>query len=91
MGRLACVLLLCVACGNITRKADDAGVQKDAPSIDAPSPDAQMVGQSREIVSGAGRASSATYQLDMEVGHAIQQKKTSSATYTLEGNASVKP
>ena len=91
MVRLALLTLLGLsACGNITRKGDDGGVPKDTTSIDG-SPDAQMVGQSREVVSGAGRMTGATYTLDVEVGHPISQKKISSATYTLEGNAAVKP
>jgi hypothetical protein len=89
MTRLAWLFIGCAACGNITRKADDGGVPKDASSDAAP--DAAMFGQSREVVSGAGRASGPTYTIDMEVGHVVSQKKTTGPTYTLEGNAAVKP
>ena len=89
MLRSLMMIFLATACGNITRKADDGGVTPKDGGIDA-MVDAP-VGQSREIVSGAKHMSGATYQLDVEVGHPVSQRKITGATYTLEGNASVKP
>jgi hypothetical protein len=82
------LILFATACGNITRKSNDAGVPIDGQPdalVDAP------VGQSREIVSGAKHLSGATYQFDVEIGHSVSQRKITGPTYTLEGNASVKP
>lgn len=89
------VLLGNAACGNISRKSDDDGAPHDATIIDTDGPtmpDAPpMVGQSREVVSGARRVSGPTYTFDIEIGHPFQQKKITGTTYTLEGNAAVKP
>src|SRR5882672_9008702 len=107
MRRLVCLFIVVAAgCGNITRKADDGG-PRDAPpttdATDAPKPlidagsgarplDAFVVApQSREIVSGGATMSGATYSMDVQVGNAIWQAPVAGATYTLEGNASVKP
>ena len=90
------IVALC-ACGNITRKQDDAGTQKD----DAP-PDTKMIDagvdmmmlvptEAREILPGGSRMQSTTYTMDCQLGHFVQQIKASGATYTLEGNAAVKP
>lgn len=93
MGRFLVVLMFCVACGNISREADDAGVTKDAPMPDAPMPDAAVLLPSppREFVSGAARVTGPTYKFDVEIGHPIMQLKMNGATYKLEGNAAVKP
>ena len=94
------LLLLVAACGNISRKGDDAGIRDDAPidatmidatMIDATPVDAPPATPAREIVGGAGRLTGATYMLDVEVGHSFSQNKASGATYTIEGNAAVKP
>jgi len=94
-------LMLCVAaCGNITRKQDDAGVKDDAKMIDAPiqvtdagidTPPPPPPTESREIVTGGVRMQGTTYTFDVEVGHPSQQSKVTGATYTFEGNAAVKP
>lgn len=76
--------------------ARDAGVDDgpvtdgpvDAP-IDAPPPPPPAKGQ--EMVTGAGRVTSATYQMDVQVGNFHAQSKATSATFTIEGNATVKP
>ena len=91
-------LMLCVAaCGNITRKQDDAGV-KDAKEIDAPGDgptDASIDGrpptESREIVTGGTQMQGTTYTFDVQVGHPFQQSQATGSTYTFEGNAAVKP
>lgn len=100
MTRWVAVLLVgLAACGNITRKSDDAGVvHDDAPvddaGIDAPadaSIDAPPPSESREIMSGGGTLTGAMYTFEVEVGHAFQQSQASGPTYTIEGNAAVKP
>lgn len=95
MARFLVVLLFCVACGNIARQADDAGVTKDAPMpvIDAAVIDAEVLAPSpaRDLVSGAARVTGPTYKFDVEIGHPVMQLKMNGATYQLEGNAAVKP
>jgi hypothetical protein len=84
MARIACLLLICVAagCGDVTRPGTGDGGPPDA------NPGA---GAAREIVGGAGRVTGATYTLDVQVGHPVSQEPASGATYTIEGNAAVKP
>jgi hypothetical protein len=99
MMRLGLVAIVCLAaCGNITRKQDDAGVRDDTridtmmmvdAGIDAPP--ALPPTESREIVNGAGRLTGATFTLDVQIGHGISQERASGATFTIEGNAAVKP
>jgi hypothetical protein len=101
MARLACLSLLCalVACGSATRPFDDAN---NEPPDAHPAPDAnntdipdampqQAATPAREIVNGGGRVTGATYTFDVEIGQPISQQPASGATYTIEGNASVKP
>jgi hypothetical protein len=96
MARIACLLLWsCVvgACGNISRPGNDdfdAG-QHDAAVIDTGVPDAVPPTASREIVGGAGRLTGGTYTLDVEIGHSFGQQPASGPTYTIEGNAAIKP
>ncbi len=93
MTRIAC-LLLCVAagCGNVSRPFADANgddQQFDAADFDAaPQPPPTP---SREVVGGAQRMSSGTYTFDVEIGHPVSQQPASGPTYTIEGNAAVKP
>lgn len=92
------LLMSLAACGDITRETNDSGVHDaklaDTPLSDAPA-DASIDGppptESREIVSGGARLTSATYQLDVQVGDPLSQATIAGATYTLEGNAAVKP
>jgi hypothetical protein len=97
MVRLIMWALLCVAaCGNVSRGQDDAGMVYDA-AIDTPSPpsdaaqDAAPLKEARELVSGGARTMSATYTLDVEVGHGAQQGRSTSPSYKLEGNTAVRP
>jgi hypothetical protein len=60
----------------------------DAP-IDTPIQIAPTPG--RELVTGAGRASSASYVMDVEIGESIGQGPITGATYRLEGNAAISP
>jgi hypothetical protein len=100
MMRLVLLVIVCVAaCGNITRKQDDAGIRDDAKidatmmivdaAIDAPPPLPPT--ESREIVNGAGRLTGATFTMDVQIGHGVSQVRASGATFTIEGNAAVKP
>jgi hypothetical protein len=102
MKRWVAVLIVVAACGNITRKQDDAGVKDDGKVIDAAidsnniipadaSPDAPPPSESREVVNGAGSLQGTTYTMDVQVGHPIQQETASGTTYTMESNAAVKP
>ena len=99
-GALLVLAVAAAGCGNITRKSDDGGVRDDGRVIDARVIDAGMndgppadaaVTPSSEIVSGAGRATSSTYTIDVQIGHPVGHKPVSGATYKLEGNAAVKP
>lgn len=72
--------------GGVGDGGTDAPV--DAP-IDAPPPPPPAKGQ--EMVTGAGRLTGSTYQLDVQVGNFHAQSKATSATFTIEGNATVKP
>lgn len=94
MLRITCLLCAGVlgACGPASRPFDDAGVQV---SIDAPI-DTPIVVQlaptpGRELVNGAGRASSASYVMDIELGESIGQRPITGATFRLEGNAAISP
>ena len=96
MARILCSLAACalVACGSVKRPFDDAngglidaridGGMVDAPPQPPPTP-------SREIITGGGRVTGPTYTLDVEVGQPIDQRPASGPTYTMEGNAAVKP
>lgn len=93
----AAILLFVAACGNIARKGDDAGVRDDAgidaiadAMPDAP-PDAPPPSEVHEVVNGGAKISGATYTLEVQIGHPVQQNEISGATYKLEGAAAVKP
>jgi hypothetical protein len=101
MVRIVCALSLCLAaaCGKINpsdegdaggpTEGDAAAQPPDAGTIDAqPQPPPTP---SREFIGGAGRASSATYTLDVEIGLPIAAQRASGATYTIEANTAVKP
>jgi hypothetical protein len=47
--------------------------------------------QSQELVSASGQLSSASYRLDFQVGHPAPQGSSSGTTFTVEGNAAIKP
>jgi hypothetical protein len=95
------VLLVCVsACGNITRKQDDAGVTPDdgrlidaAVATDAMTDAAPALppSEAREIVPGGARMTGPTYTFDVQLGHGTAQVKSSGSTYSIEGNTGVKP
>ena len=97
MGRLVCSLMLCLAaCGNITRKQQDAGVDPpdDVRPIDAMI-DAPMVQPpptpARDIVGGAGRLTGTTFTMDVEIGIPFQPQKASGTTHTIQPNTAVQP
>jgi hypothetical protein len=96
------LLLVCLAaCGNITRKQDDAGVAPDdTRRIDAPGilDDAMTdatpplpPSEARELGPGGTRMTGATYTFDVQLGHGTAQVKASGTTYSIEGNTGVKP
>ena len=96
MTRLITIGLLIIAgCGNITGNQHDAAVPHDAaidsPDSDLPDPEPTPPREARELVSGGTRMMGATYTLDVQVGHSVQQGKIMGPTYKLEGNAAVKP
>jgi hypothetical protein len=43
-----------------------------------------------EVVSGAGRMTGGTMTLDVQVGHAVEQRPTTQANATLSGGAAVR-
>jgi hypothetical protein len=91
---LAVALLAAAACGNISRNGPyDAGISEPPPTQipDAAIPDAAVLHEAREFASGGARMSSATYTLDVQIGHAVQQTKAAGPTYQFEPNAAVKP
>ena len=97
MARLVVLLVCLAACGNITRKNDgDAGVRDDAKLIDASmitdaGVDAPLaVTPARELLPGGVRMNGSTYTMEAQLGHPIEQKKATGATYTIQGNAAVK-
>jgi hypothetical protein len=68
---------------------DDA---RDAAVHDAPGQDAFVQPPptpAREIVSGAGRMTGATYTLDVEIGVPFQPQKATGGTYTIQPNTAV--
>jgi hypothetical protein len=106
MGRLAVVLTLVIggaACDNKPKALPDApplpdAAEVDAADIDAAPPDAAppdampdppVFGQ--ELTSTGGRASSASYVIDVQVGHGTAQTRAQSSSYRIEGNAPIKP
>jgi hypothetical protein len=96
MRRLTCALLLCgaiAACGSTTRPIDDGdgGLPPDADTREFDAEPQLPPTPSRELVGGAGRLQGATYTLDVEIGHPVSQQPASGATYTIEGNAAIKP
>ena len=89
--RLIALVLLAAACGNISRQnPHDAGAPPEG-GAPPPPPDAAVLREAREFVTGGARMSGATYTLDVQIGHAIQQSKTSGASFQFNPNAAVKP
>jgi hypothetical protein len=79
------------ACGDITRPGqgnrDDAAVPDAPPDV----PEQPPPTPSRDLVGGAGRLSGATFTLEVEIGHPISQEPARGTTYTIQGNAAIKP
>lgn len=92
MLRITCLLCVLGACGPASRPFDDPDVQVpiDAP-IDVPIVVQIAPTPGRELVNAAGRASSASYVMDVEVGESIGQERLTGVTYRLEGNAAISP
>lgn len=92
-----CLLLAAAACGDNKARRDDAGVPRDAGEDahpdDAAPPDATAIPAypSREIMSAGGRVTGGTMTMDVQLGHPIDQRKATSGSTAVEGNAAVKP
>jgi hypothetical protein len=95
----ASFLALVAGCGSVHAEHDggsgppvDARLLADATEIaDAGRADAAPPPKGQEIVTGSGHLSGATFQLDVQIGHAYEQRPASGPTQTLQGNAVVKP
>ena len=86
--RLGIILLLCGACSfrtNPTAPADagDAGVGSDAAMVTGR--------QQMAVVAGAGRVTTGSITIDVEVGHAVLVRKSTAGTITLTGGQVVSP
>lgn len=95
---IAVALFVVSGCGSVAPAQHDAGAPNDAAApgdaaIDSPitPPDAAVLREAREIVSGGARMTGATYTLDIQVGHDVPQNPIAGPTYQLEGNAAVTP
>jgi hypothetical protein len=100
-------LVLASGCKDDPPVYDDAGLPDDAAPIDASTvqdarpdampdamiepPDAAPPAPGQELTGAAGRVTSPSYVLDVQVGHGAVQSRTQSSSYRLEGNAPVKP
>jgi hypothetical protein len=87
MKLLGMVLALVAGCGFSARNAPvdahDASVGSDAPIATGR--------QQMEIVAGAGRVTTGTKTIDIEVGHAVLVRQSSVGTITITGAEVVKP
>lgn len=86
--RLGLVLLLCGACSFRTNPiapadARDAGAGSDATSLTGR--------QQMEVVAGAGRVTTGSITIDVEVGHAVLVRKSTAGSITLTGGQVVSP
>jgi hypothetical protein len=96
-----------LGCGSVDDKGgggDDAAPTIDAASmidagVDTPdadttvdaSPPLQSGPPNTELVPAGGKMSGSVYTLDVQLGHAIGQGKTSGSTNSTEGAAAIKP
>jgi hypothetical protein len=97
------ILVLAGACGSVSRPFnDDARPPEDAsspgdsstPDDASDAPDAEPPlppTPGRELVGAAGRVKSATFTLDVQVGHPISLQPATSSTYRLEASTVLKP
>ncbi len=84
------LLVFVLGCGGDTvhHLPDGPPIAIDA-APDAPAPAPAVFG--RETTSAGGHLSSASFVVDVQVGHAIAQTPTASTSFTVQGNAPVKP
>ena len=88
----ALALFVVAACGNIHRREpDDAGLSEPLPDAIDAMPDAALLHEAREFVTGGARMRGPTYTFDVQVGHSVKQGNAAGPTYRLETNAAVKP
>ncbi len=86
--RLGIALLLCGACSFRT----NPGAPADARDAGAGSDATVATGrQQMEVVAGAGRVTTGTITIDVEVGHAVLPRKSTAGTITLTGAQVVSP
>ena len=82
------LLLLCGACSFRTNPiapadARDAGTGSDAA--------VSAAREQMEVVAGAGRVTTGSITIDVEVGHAVLVRKSTAGTITISGAQVVKP
>lgn len=86
--KLGMVLLLCGACSFRTNPgapvdARDGGVGSDATLATGR--------QQMDVVAGAGRVTTGSITIDVEVGHAVLVRKSTAGTITITGGQVVNP
>src|SRR5690349_15607127 len=92
------------ACGNVRNNPDapppptDAAVDADETlidaAIDAPTDagvDAAPPSSGQEFTGAGGRVGGATFTMDVQLGHPIEQRQIQGTTYRLEANTPIKP
>lgn len=58
---------------------------------DDPRPPPAAPPPSHELSAGGGRLTSASYQLDVQLGHGLAQRPSEGATHRLEPHTAIKP
>jgi hypothetical protein len=96
LGALALMMWLW-GCGSVHPETDggppgpDARLSVDAGVADAGRADAAPPPKGQEVVTGSGRLTSPTFQMEVQVGHPYGQAPAVGATRTMQGAAVVKP
>ena len=86
--RLVLVLLTCGACSFHTNYSGPADARDAGPGSDAQT----LTGrQQMEVVAGAGRVTTGTMTIDVEVGHPVLVRTSTAGTITLTGAQVVIP
>jgi hypothetical protein len=86
------LLIALVACGKVEKIPPDGLPIDDAPVDTSPPPDGSMAFTSgQELTSAAGRVTSTTYTMDVQLGHVTSQNAIQSTSYHLEPNTVIKP
>jgi hypothetical protein len=86
--RLGLILVICGACSFHTNYSSPGDAHDAGPGSDA----TPLTGrQQMEVVAGAGRVTSGSLTIDVEVGHPILVRKSTAGTITLTGAQVVMP